>query len=218
MKTKSFAIFGLGRFGTSIAETLHSMEYEVLAVDKSEECVNSISPNITHAVMGDATDENLLRSIGVRNVDVAVVAIGGDIQSSILVTLLLKEMGVRHVLAKAQSELHSKVLHKVGADRVILPEKDMGVRVAYNLVSTNFVDLIELSPESSIVEIKPPKAWTDKSLRDLNIRVKYGISVVAVRKDSTTHVAPKADYVIEEDDLLVVIGATSDIKKLGYIV
>ena len=218
MKTKSFAIFGLGRFGASIAETLHSMEYEVLAVDKSEECVNNTSPHMTHAVVGDATDENLLKSLGVRNFDVAVVAIGGDIQSSILVTLLLKEMGVKYVLAKAQSELHSKVLYKVGADRVILPERDMGVRVAHNLVSTNFVDLIELSPDSSIVEIKPPKGWFGKSLRDLNIRVKYGISIVAVKKDSATHVAPKADYVVEEEDLLVVIGSTSDIKKLGYIV
>lgn len=217
MKGKSFAVLGLGRFGTSVANTLNSMGYEVLAVDKCEECVNNILPDITHAVLGDVTDEKLLNGLGIRNFDAAIVSIGGDIQTSILVTLLLKEIGVKYVLAKAQSELHSKVLYKVGADKVILPEKDMGVRVAHSLVSKNILELIELSPDNSIMEIKPPKNWVDKSLKDLNIRVKYGISVMAVKKNSSINVSPKADYVIKEDDLLVIIGSNSDIRKLGYI-
>ncbi len=217
MKGKSFAVLGLGRFGTSVANSLSGMGFEVLAADKCEECVNSISPAITHAVLGDVTDENLLNGLGISNFDAAIVAIGGDIQTSILVTVLLKEMGVKYVLAKAQSDLHSKVLYKVGADKVILPEKDMGVRAAHSLVSRNILELIELSPDNSIVEIVTPQSWVGKSLKDLNIRVKYGISVMAVKRNSSINVSPKADYVIKEDDLLVIIGSNSDIKRLGYI-
>lgn len=217
MKGKTFAVLGLGKFGTSVANTLSSIGYEVLAVDKSEESLNSISPDITHAVLGDVTDEKLLNGLGIRNFDAVIVSIGGDIQTSILVTLLLKEMGVKYVLAKAQSQLHSKVLYKVGADKVILPERDMGIRVAHRLVSKNILDYIELSPDNSIVEIVPPKSWVGKSLKDLNIRVKYGISVMAVKRKLSINVSPKADYVIKEDDLLVIIGPNTNINKLEYI-
>lgn len=217
MKGKSFAVLGLGRFGISLANTLNSMGYEVLAVDKCEECVNNISPDITHAVLGDVTDEKLLKDLGIRNFDVAIISIGGNIETSVLVTLLLKELGVKYVVAKAQSELHSKVLYKMGANKVVLPEKDMGVKVAHSLVSRNILEIIELSPDNSIVEIVPPQKWVDKSLKELNIRVKYGISVMAVKGNSYINVSPKADYVIKEDDLLIIIGSNSDIKKLEYI-
>jgi trk system potassium uptake protein TrkA len=215
MKAKSFAVLGLGRFGRSVAETLYSMGYDVLAIDKSEECINLMSPKITHAVVGDATDEVLLKSLGIRNFDVAIVAIGGETQPSILATLILKEAGVKHILAKAQSELHSRVLYKVGADRVVFPEKDMGARVAHNLVATNILDQLELSPEYSIVEIIPPEIWIGKSLKESNIRVKYGINIMAIKHNSSIVVAPKADYIIKNDDIIVALGANTDINKLG---
>jgi trk system potassium uptake protein TrkA len=217
MKGKSFAIFGLGRFGTSIANTLSNMGCEVLAVDKIEDRLNNISPKITYAVLGDATDEQFLKKIGIKNFDTAIVAIGEDIQSSILVTVLLKETGVKYVLAKAKSELHSRVLYKVGADMVILPEKEMGIRVAHSLLSKNLFELIELSPENSIVEIVCPKNWEGKSIKDLNIRVKYGVSIIAVKRHDKVIVSPKANHIFEGDELLVIIGLNSDIRKLGYL-
>lgn len=217
MKAKSFAVLGLGRFGLSVAESLSGFGDEVLVVDQNEESINYISSKVTHAVLGDATDEGLLKSLGIRNFDVAIVAMGGEIQASILTTLLLKEAGVKYILAKAQSDLHSKVLQKVGADRVIFPEKDMGVRVAYHFMSTNFLDLIELSPEHSIVETYPPDIWIEKSLRDSNIRVKHGISIVAIKNGANIIVAPEGDYVIKYDDVLVVIGKNTDIKKLSNL-
>jgi len=213
----SFAVLGLGRFGQSIAKTLCELGYEVLAIDENEEIVQEMSEVVTHAVVGNVTDENVLRSLGIRNFDVAIVAIGVDMQSSILVTLLLKEMGVKYILAKATSELHAKVLNKVGADRVIFPERDMGIRVAHNLASTNILDYIELSPEYSIMEFTPPSQWHDKSLKELNIRNQYGINIMAIKKGSNINIAPKAEDLIEKDDVLVVIGSNSDLHRLERI-
>lgn len=217
MKNKSFAVLGLGRFGSSVANTLNSMGYEVLAVDKNEDNINNISADITHAVLGDVTDEKVLRGLGIRNFDVAIVAIGEDLQTSVLVTLLLKEIGVEHVLAKAQSELHSRLLYKVGADKVVLPEKDMGVRVAHSLSSNKIIDLIELSTDYNIAEILPPEDWAGNSLKDLNLRAKYGINVIAVKRNSSIIISPKADYIINKDDLLVIIESNADLEKLDKI-
>lgn len=217
MKAKSFAVIGLGRFGRSIAETLYNMGYDVLAIDRLEECINLISPKITHAVVGDAIEDGFLKSLGIRNFDVAIVAIGEETQSSILATLLLKEAGVKYVVAKAQSELHSRVLYKVGADRVVSPEKDMGARVAHNLVSPNILDQLELSPEHSIVEINTPSVWAEKSLKESNVRVKHGVNIMAIKKKSSIIVAPRAEYIIKSDDILVIIGENSDIEKLGEL-
>ncbi len=217
MKAKSFAVLGLGRFGTSLVETLYDMGFDVLAVDKNEEAVNSISANITHAVVGDVMDENLIKSLGIRNFDAAVVAIGGEVHSSVLLTLMLKEEGVGYIVARARNELHSRVLQKVGADRVIFPEKDMGVKVAHNLVSANVLDLIELSEEYSVVEVIPPPVWVSKSIMDSNVRAKYGVSIIAIKNKNYINVAPKSDYVIKEDDQLVIIGKNENIKKIGNI-
>jgi trk system potassium uptake protein len=217
MKNKSYAVFGLGRFGKSVAETLNDMGYEVLVVDKNEDCINAISPNIAHAIVGNAADEHLLNSIGVNNFDVAIVCIGEDIQSSILLTLLLKEKGVKYILAKAQNEKHEKVLYKVGADKVIQPERDMGARTAHSIVSRNIQELFELSPEISIVEIVPPKSWTNKSLSESKIRDKHGISIVAIKKPDYIDASPRAEYVIKPDDILVIVGSNENIRKLSLI-
>lgn len=211
---KQFVVIGCGRFGTSVAKTLYKMGNDVLAIDENEEIVQSISEEVTHAVQADATDENALRSLGIRNFDVAVITIGSDIQSSIMATLIAKELGVRYVVSKAQDELHAKVLYKIGADRVVFPERDMGIRVAHNLVASNILDYIELAPDYSIMEISAIEEWEGKTLIDLNIRSEYGINVMAIKHGNHINVSPKAKDKIEKGDILVVIGHNGDLKKL----
>lgn len=214
MAKKQFVVIGLGRFGTSVAKTLYSLGNDVLAIDVDEETVQNISDSVTHSVQADATDENTLRSLGIRNFDVAVVTIGSDLQSSVMVTLLLKELGVDYIIAKANSEIHAKVLYKIGADRVVLPERDMGVRVAHNLVSSNILDYIELSPDYSIAEIANPRAWEGKTLQELNLRANYGINIVAVKKDNEINVSPMADDKLEAGDVIVAIGCAEELSRL----
>lgn len=214
MSKKQFLVIGLGRFGTSVAKTLYALGNDVMAIDTDEEIVQSISDSVTHSVQLDATDESALRSLGIKNFDVGVITIGSDIQSSVMVTLLVKEMGVKHIIAKANSELHAKVLYKIGADRVILPERDMGVRVAHNLVSSNILDYIELSADYSIAEIQSPEEWHGKSLKELSLRAKYGINVVALKGDNDINVSPVADDVISVGDIVVAIGGADELARL----
>lgn len=213
MLGKQFVVIGLGRFGSSVAKTLYSLGKEVLAIDTDEEVVQSISDSVTHSVQADATDEATLRSLGIRNFDVAVITIGSDVQSSVMVTLLVKELGVKFVVAKAQNELHAKVLYKIGADRVVFPERDMGVRVGHNLCSSNILDFIELSPDYSIMEIEAVEEWNYKTLRELNMRSKYGINVMAIKRDKDINVSPLADDKIMPKDVLVVIGDSDRLKE-----
>lgn len=211
---KQFVVIGLGRFGESVAKTLYSLGHDVLAIDMDEDIVQDISDSVTHAVQMDATDESALKTLGLRNFDVAVITIGANIQASVMVALLVKELGVKYIIAKGHSDLHAKVLYKIGADRVILPEKDMGVRVAHNLVSASILDYIELSPDYSILEMKPLKEWKGKRLNELNLRSKYGISVMAIKKENDLNISPRADEIIEESNIIVVIGGTEDLNIL----
>jgi len=211
---QSFVILGLGRFGQSVAKTLYELGHEVLAIDENEGLIQSISNHITYAIVGDVTDENVLKAAGIKNFDAAVVSTGRNLESSILVTQMLKEMGIKYILAKAQNELHARVLTKLGADRVVFPELDMGVRAAHNLVSTNIIDYIELSPDYTIIEINPPKRWEGKTLKELNVRVKHGINIIAIKNGNKINVSPTADYIVNNNDILVVIGSKSDIDKL----
>lgn len=217
MINKQFVVIGLGRFGYSIAKTLHSLDYDVLAIDRSEDIVQQISDEVTHAVQLDATDENALKSLGVRNFDVAIVAIGEDIQASIMVTLLLKELGVKYIIAKAQNEKHQKVLEKIGADRVILPEKEMGIRIANNLSTTNILDYIELSPDYSIMEVKALKEWENKTLKELRLRSTYGINIVAIKRGEDVRISPLAEDIIMEDDIIITIGTQKTFNKLKIL-
>ena len=213
---RQFIVIGIGRFGQAVAERLYELGHEVLAIDTDEDTIQRVSERVTHAVTADATDENVLKSLGVRNFDVGVVAIGTDIQSSIIVTLMLKEMGVGYIVSKAQNDTHAKLLMKIGADRVVFPERDMGERVAHNLIGTNILEYIELSEEHSIIEYAVLQSWIGKDLRDLNLRVKYGVTVVAMRNrnEEGINVSPKADTKIKEGDILIVIGSNDDLKKL----
>jgi len=214
LKNKQFAVIGLGRFGSSVAKTLSSLGYEVLAIDSSEHEVQSIVNDVTHAVQVDALDEDALKALGIRNFDVVIVAIGEDVQANILVTVILKEMGVKKIIAKAKNNMHGKVLEKIGADLVVYPEKDMGIRVAYHLVSPNILDFIELSPEYSIIEIAAPSEFLGKSLGQLNLRAQYGMSVIAIKKKDSIIADPGAESVIEAEDILVFVGKNEAVNKL----
>lgn len=214
MKAKQFVVFGLGRFGISLATTLAEAGYEVMAVDSNEEKVQEISSIVTQAVQADVSDAETLKELGIRNFDVAVVAIGKDMQSSIMCTLLLKEMGIPMVVAKASSEVHKKLLEKLGADRIIFPEKDMGVRIATSLITGNIIDYIQLSKDYSIMEIAVLKEWIGHSIKELNIRAKYGINIIAVEVSGNLNITPTPDYVLKQEDLLVVVGNNNALREL----
>lgn len=214
MKVKQFVVFGLGRFGASIATTLAEAGYEVMVVDKSEEKIQEISPFVTHAVQADAVDMETLKSLGIRNFDVGIVAIGKDIQSSIMITLLLKELGIAYVIAKASTEVHQRVLQKLGADRIILPEHEMGKRIAASLIAGNIIDYIQLSPDHSIMEISILSEWTNSTIRDLNVRGKYGINIIAVEHKGSINVSPEPEYVLRPEDVLVVVGDNKALQEL----
>ena len=214
---KQFVVIGCGRFGSSVARTLYEMGNEVLAIDKDEEKVQEISDSVTHTVQADVMDEGVLRELGIQNFDIVVVSIGSDLEASIMATLVAKELGVKIVIAKAQSDLHGKVLSKIGADKVVFPERDMGVRVGHNLVSTNILDFIELSPDYSIVEITAIPEWENKTLKELRLPTKYGINVMAVKRQKFINVSPYADDMILKGDVLVVIGSTEDLKKIEHL-
>jgi len=212
---KQFVVIGLGRFGTSVAQTLSTLGHDVLAMDKDEHAVQVIMQDVTQAVQADARDEDTLLALGVRNFDVAIVAIGDDLEANILITLMLKEMGIPYVVTKAQSALHGKVLEKIGADKIIYPEQDMGFRLANNLVRTNLMDFIELSLDFSIFEIITPVQFVNKSIGKLNLRAVYNINVVAIKKSADKIViAPGPNEVIEEKDILVIVCNKVALAKL----
>jgi trk system potassium uptake protein len=213
MKRNQYAVIGLGRFGTSLSKELINLGYEVLGIDKNEDIVDELSDVLTHAVVADTTEEEVLKSLGIRNFDCVVVAIGDDIQASILTAILLKDMGVKKVVAKALSELHGKVLNKLGVDRIIYPERDMGIRVAHQLVSPNLLDYIELSNDYTIVELSVPKSLSGLTIKELAPRAKYGCSVVAINKKDGIIIAPTADDRVNENDIMVIIGTNEQIEQ-----
>src|SRR3954449_6836266 len=212
MVKKEFAVIGLGRFGGSICRTLAEQGMEVMAIDINEDRVNDYSMIASHAVVGDSTDEKVLKSLGIRNFDHVIVAIGDDIQASILTTIILKELGVKNITVKAQNDYHEKVLLKIGADHVVHPERDMGRRIANNMISNSVLDYLELSDEHSIVEIVASHKIDGKSILDLDVRAKYGINIVAIKRKNEIIVSPQANEIINEKDILIVIGADVDIN------
>jgi trk system potassium uptake protein len=214
MERKQFIVIGMGRFGQSVARSLTSMGKEVLAVDKSEELINDIAPYVTHAAQADATDEKALNALGLRNFDVALVTIGDDIQASILVTLLCKEMGVGYVAAKAQTDLHAKVLLKIGADKVVFPERDMGMRFAHHLAAPSVLDYIQMAGDLRVLEINAIPAWAGKTLAELDFRMKYRITVIAIKKEEEFNTAPHGVDVVGKNDVLIIVGQSADIARV----
>ncbi|EDP69013.1 hypothetical protein CAT7_05816 [Carnobacterium sp. AT7] len=211
---KEFVVIGLGRFGGSVCKELYRLGHQVLAIDIKEEKVNAVLNDSTKAVIADASREEVLKLLGVGNFDYAVVAIGDNMQASIMCTLLLKEMGVENVWVKAQNANHKKVLAKIGADRVIQPEYDMGIRVANQIQSGKLQEYIELSEEYSISELDISKRLANKTLNELNIRAKYGCTILAIKNGDKVNISPSAEDKLYEGDMIVVIGKNNDIKRL----
>ena len=214
---KSFVIIGLGRFGTAIASELSALGHEVLAVDVDEERVQQVADHVTHAVTGDGRNIEVLRALGVRNFDCVVVAMGSDVGNSALITLNLKELGVKEVICKAQSHVHSRVLEKIGADRVVFPEYEMGAKLAQALSSSNVLNFIELSEDYGILELSAPQSWQGKSLRELDVRNRHHVNVIAIRKNGELNVAPSPDLPLESGDQVVALGRYEDINLLHEV-
>jgi trk system potassium uptake protein len=217
MTKQSYAVIGLGRFGLSIASKLFEAGQEVMGIDIDEERIDDGKLTLTHAVMLDSTEEESLKSVGIRNFDYVIVAIGNDMQASILTVLLLKDMGVKKVIAKALNKRHGQVLTKVGADWVIHPERDMGERVAHQLLSPNVLNYIELSSEYNIEEILIPPGITSKNLRELDLRAKYNLTAIAVVNNKNIIISPSPDQILQEGDKLVVLGHRENINEFANI-
>ncbi|WP_226566985.1 potassium channel family protein [Bacillus stratosphericus] len=210
---KEYAVIGLGRFGGSICKALSEEGLEVMAMDMNEDRVNEYAKIASHAVIGDSTDESVLKNLGIRNFDHVIVAIGENIQASILTTIMLKELGVKMVTVKAQNDYHEKVLNKIGADRIVHPERDMGKRIAHKIISNNVLDYLELSDEYSLIEIVANTRLAGHTLLDLDIRARYGINIVAIKRGKEVIVSPLADEMIQKEDVLIVIGSVADIGR-----
>ena len=211
---KQFVVIGLGRFGSSVATTLSENGYDVLAIDKNADRVQALADQVTHAVEADATDEDALKTLGVRNFDVAVVSIGDDVSANILCTLILKELEVPYVIVKAPDRLHGKVLTKIGADRVVYPERDMGARIAHNLISSNVLDYIEFAPDYGVIEIIAADKMVGKTLKELELRSRFNVNVMAIKRGEDLHISPGADDKVLEGDRLVVMGKNESLDQI----
>ena len=213
-KDKQYLVIGCGRFGSSVAKKMCQLGNEVMVIDKDEDSINNIAELVTHTAIVDVTEERDLKSIGLGNFDVVIVAISSDVRASIMSTVMAKEMGVPKVVCKAKDELQAKVLYKIGADKVVFPERDMGIRLAYNLASENILDQINLDPEYSIMEIVTPQNWVGKTIIELNLRAKYDITVLAVKTQSGLKVMPSPNYKMQEKNILIIIGNTDKISDI----
>lgn len=220
---RQFVVIGLGRFGFSVAKTLAELDSEVIAIDWEEEKVKSVSDFVTYAVQLDAMDEKALRSVGVQNVDTAIVSIGENIEASILVVMVLREMGIKNIVAKAVTPLHGKVLENLGVHRIVYPERDMAARVAHSLIRPNVLEELELSKEYSIIELPTPKDFIGKSLKESQLRSKYGVNLIAIKRKviekgitrEVWNVNPLPTDIMEESDILVLIGSNEALDRLG---
>ena len=211
---KSYIVIGLGRFGGQVARELCRQGCEVLAMDISSELVAQVSNDVTHAVVGDGQDKEVLRALGAREFDCGIIAIGDDLAASVLITMNLKELGIPQVICKAHDETHRRVLEKLGADRVVIPEQEQAARLARSLSSHNVLDYIELSEEYGIIETPAPASWKGKSLKELNVRAKLGVNILAIRRSGRINVSPGADFAFEDKDIVVVLGDSAALKKV----
>ncbi|MGE3335719.1 MAG: TrkA family potassium uptake protein [Rhodospirillaceae bacterium] len=216
-------MIGLGRFGSAMATTLAELGQDVIGVDGDAERVRQLADTVTQAVELDATDERALRSVGIQDVDVAVVSIGENIESSLLVVMQLRELGVKSIVAKAVTPLHGRILEKLGVTRVMFPEREMAVRIAHGLVMPNVIDYIELSREFSIVEVPAPDVFVGRTLKQLELRPKYGLTLIAIKRRpspttaQTTNISPSADEIIQAGDVLSLLGSNERLAALDAV-
>ena len=211
---KTYIVIGLGRFGSAVAQRLYELGSEVLAIDLHPELVQKMESKVTCAAVCDTRDEDALRALGVRNYDCAVVAIGSDLAASIVITMNLKELGVPQVVCKAEGDMQKRALEKIGADKVLIPEREAGVKLAQAVTSSSILDFIELSDQYGIAELTLPEAWVGKTIRELNIRAKYGVNIIAVRENGKINVVPDADEPLPAGCVLVAVGANDKLTRL----
>lgn len=211
---KQYAVFGLGSFGESVAIALQGLGCEVIIVDDDMERIEDIANSVSYAMKADFGDPDVVRSLGTKNLDGVVVAVADNMEASIMATLVCKEIGVPYVISKAKNDLHATVLKKIGADAIIFPEKEMGVRLAKNLMSANFADWIALSPDYSLVETVIPRGWIGKSLQDLDVRRKYGINVVGIKVGEDVEVNPNPEKALEDGMVMILVGANKDLENI----
>ena len=223
MKRKQFGVIGLGRFGSAMATTLAELGHDVIGVDGDEDRVHQLADLITHAIQLDATDEKALRAAGIHDVDVAVVSIGENIESSLLVVMQLRELGIETIVAKAVTPLHGRILEKLGVSRVIFPEREMAIRTAHSLVMPNVIDFIELSRDFSIVELPAPEPFVGRTLKQLELRPRFGLTLIAIKRRSdesgavVTNIAPAADETIRPGDVLALLGSNERLNQLDQV-
>ncbi len=215
MKNRSYAVIGLGQFGMTVALTLAEANCDVLAIDDRDDNVQDIAEKVAYAVKADVRDPGILESLGVQNVDVAVVAVAENMEASITATMQVKELGVPFVIAKAMNPFHGRILEKIGADKVIYPEHSMGVRVARNLLSSGFIDMFELSSDFSMAEFKIPREWIGKTLRDLKIRDRYRINLIGLKQGDQMDINVGPDEPLPADCTVVATGTNSDLNKVS---
>jgi trk system potassium uptake protein TrkA len=213
-KRRHIVVIGLGRFGSAAARTLAEVGHEVLAVDVDPRIVQEISDSVTHAAQLDATDAEALEELGVRQFDFGIVAVGADIGPSILVTVHLKRLGVPHVIARAHDALHGEILQRVGADRLVFPEQEMGARLAHSFAVPNVVDYLPIGPEYGISKVKPPAVLAGQSIDSLALRERYGITLLMIERRSQVVLNPQGDDTLRPDDLLVVAGLDESMDRL----
>lgn len=211
---RSYIVIGMGRFGSEVARQLYRLGCEVMAVDTSSDLIQQVSADVTHAVVADAQDKEVLRALGVRDFDCAIIAIGGNLAASVLVTMNLKELGIKYIVCKAHDETYRRVLEKLGADRVVIPEQEQAQRLAKSLSARNVLDYIELSEEYGIVELPVPASWPGKNLKELNVRAKLGVNILAIRRNGQMHISPAADFTFAAGDVLMVLGDNFALKKV----
>ena len=211
---KTYAVFGLGRYGLSVAKELVNNGAEVIAVDLDENVVNTVSNELPYCKCADTTDSEVLKRLGISNVDIVIVAMAGNIESSVMTVMQCKELGVPTVIAKCSNEIHFKILTKVGADKVVFPEKDSGIRMAKNLLSSGFVDAIELSNDVSMIELDIKKEWVGKNLLELSFRKKYSLNVIAIKEKGKININIEPSTPLNDDMKLIVIGNKNKILKL----
>lgn len=215
MSKKEYGVLGLGKFGTAVAKTLAANGNSVIAVDLNPECVDEVADDVTCAMTADISDPHVLDNLGLHNLDCVIIGVSTNMQVSIMATLLAKEKGAAFVVAKAENEIHKHILEKIGADKIVFPEAEMGTRLARNLMGGEFVDLVELSKAFSLVEMPVPEAWIGKSLRQLDVRGNYGLNIIGIKSGEHLKVNLNPDEPMKQQMTLIIVGKNDDFSKIG---
>ncbi|MDD3921084.1 MAG: TrkA family potassium uptake protein [Eubacteriales bacterium] len=214
MTKKSYLIIGMGRFGSSVALTLSTLGHEVFVVDRNEEHISDVADRVTSAMVADASEERVLRQLGVSNYDAVVVAVGDNILASVLISVQCKEMGASYLVSKAYDDLHAQLLKKMGVDNIVMPERESGARLAHSLTNRNIFDFIQLSGKYAMSQVRVPDTWIGKSLGELNVRARHGISIIAVQRGDSVSVSVGAAFVLQAEDVLILICSPEELGRL----